>query len=60
MGLLQNGLEFMHVTCGLPWWGAIMAGKFGYLIYILINILFLSTIDVEKQKCNCYNSYISF
>jgi len=27
VGLVQNALEFMHVSCGLPWWGAIIAGK---------------------------------
>lgn len=27
VGLLQNTLEFMHVSCGLPWWGAIIAGE---------------------------------
>ncbi|KAL5245259.1 hypothetical protein ACI65C_012669 [Semiaphis heraclei] len=26
VGLVQNALEFMHVSCGLPWWGAIIAG----------------------------------
>lgn len=27
VGLIQNLLEFMHVGIGLPWWGAIVAGK---------------------------------
>lgn len=27
VGLIQNLLEFMHVDLGLPWWGAIVAGK---------------------------------
>lgn len=27
VGLIQNLLEFMHVSIGLPWWGAIVAGK---------------------------------
>ncbi|XP_076828340.1 mitochondrial inner membrane protein OXA1L [Brachyhypopomus gauderio] len=26
VGLIQNLLEFMHVSVGLPWWGAIVAG----------------------------------
>ncbi|XP_030636756.1 mitochondrial inner membrane protein OXA1L isoform X1 [Chanos chanos] len=26
VGLIQNLLEFMHVTVGMPWWGAIVAG----------------------------------
>jgi len=26
VGLVQNALEFLHVSCGLPWWGAIIAG----------------------------------
>ncbi|KAF5905428.1 mitochondrial inner membrane protein OXA1L-like, partial [Clarias magur] len=26
VGLIQNILEFMHVSVGLPWWGAIVAG----------------------------------
>ncbi|XP_072543740.1 mitochondrial inner membrane protein OXA1L [Salminus brasiliensis] len=26
VGLVQNILEYMHVTVGLPWWGAIVAG----------------------------------
>ncbi|KAL0189389.1 hypothetical protein M9458_016488, partial [Cirrhinus mrigala] len=25
VGLIQNLLEFMHVSIGLPWWGAIVA-----------------------------------
>lgn len=24
IGLLQNGLELLHISCGLPWWGAIV------------------------------------
>lgn len=28
VGMLQNALEFMHVSCGLPWWGAIIAGNY--------------------------------
>lgn len=35
VGFLQYGLEFMHVTCGLPWWGAIIAGK--QIIYNVLN-----------------------
>lgn len=27
VGLIQNLLEFMHLDLGLPWWGAIVAGK---------------------------------
>lgn len=27
VGLIQNLLELMHVSIGLPWWGAIVAGK---------------------------------
>lgn len=36
VGFLQHALEFMHVTCGLPWWGAIIAGKqiFFYILYL--------------------------
>ncbi|XP_043100060.1 mitochondrial inner membrane protein OXA1L [Puntigrus tetrazona] len=26
VGLIQNLLEFLHVSVGLPWWGAIVAG----------------------------------
>ncbi|KAF4089216.1 hypothetical protein AMELA_G00063490 [Ameiurus melas] len=26
VGLIQNLLEFMHVSIGLPWWGAIVVG----------------------------------
>ncbi|VVC39482.1 Hypothetical protein CINCED_3A023736 [Cinara cedri] len=26
VGFLQYALEYLHVTCGLPWWGAIIAG----------------------------------
>lgn len=25
VGLLQDGFEFLHITCDLPWWGAIVA-----------------------------------
>lgn len=27
VGWVQNALELMHVYCGIPWWGAIIAGK---------------------------------
>lgn len=27
VGLIQNLLEFMHVSIGLPWWGAIVVGE---------------------------------
>lgn len=42
VGLIQNLLEFMHVSIGLPWWGAIVAGKNVYnecnlLIRYLLN-----------------------
>lgn len=26
-GWLQSLLEYLHVTCGMPWWGAIATGK---------------------------------
>ncbi|KAK1797119.1 hypothetical protein P4O66_008509 [Electrophorus voltai] len=26
VGLIENILEFMHISVGLPWWGAIVAG----------------------------------
>lgn len=31
VGLLQNALEIMHVSWGLPWWAAIIAGKLACL-----------------------------
>lgn len=31
VGLIQNLLEFMHVGIGLPWWGAIVAGRVVHL-----------------------------
>lgn len=27
VGLIQNVLECLHMDVGLPWWGAIVAGK---------------------------------
>ena len=27
-GLVQAALEYMHVSMGMPWWAAIVAGKF--------------------------------
>ena len=27
-GLVQAALEYMHVSMGMPWWSAIVAGKF--------------------------------
>lgn len=32
VGLIQNLLEFMHVSIGLPWWGAIVAGQFFFFM----------------------------
>lgn len=32
VGLIQNLLEFMHVGIGLPWWGAIVAGKIVFIM----------------------------
>lgn len=32
VGLIQNLLEFMHVSIGLPWWGAIVVGE-GFFFY---------------------------
>ncbi|XP_012225133.1 mitochondrial inner membrane protein OXA1L [Linepithema humile] len=26
VGLIQNFLEFMHISCDIPWWGAIVVG----------------------------------
>lgn len=31
-GLLQYFLEYLHVDVGLPWWGAVAAGRF-FIIY---------------------------
>lgn len=28
VGLIQNLLEFMHLDLGMPWWGAIVVGKY--------------------------------
>lgn len=42
VGLIQRALEFMHLDLGLPWWGAIVAGKYRCevsLIYIVILCL---------------------
>lgn len=36
VGLIQNLLEFMHVSIGLPWWGAIIAG--GFFCFVLRNL----------------------
>ncbi len=35
VGLIQNLLEFMHVSIGLPWWGAIVAGKKVFIMSVI-------------------------
>lgn len=32
VGLIQNLLEFMHVSIGLPWWGAIVVGEVFFFV----------------------------
>lgn len=26
VGMVQSALEFMHINCGIPWWGTIVIG----------------------------------
>lgn len=27
VGIIQNCMEFLHISCDLPWWGSIVIGK---------------------------------
>ncbi|XP_069044816.1 mitochondrial inner membrane protein OXA1L [Lepisosteus oculatus] len=43
VGLVQNILEFLHVDCGLPWWGAIVTGT-------LVARILVFPVIVKGQK----------
>ncbi|XP_059480019.1 mitochondrial inner membrane protein OXA1L [Neocloeon triangulifer] len=43
VGFLQNCLEYLHVDCSLPWWGAIMTGT-------LIARLLMFPLVVKAQQ----------
>eukprot|EP00111_Clytia_hemisphaerica_P005721 TCONS_00016579-protein len=70
VGAITNALDFLHLTCGMPWWGAIVAGTivFRALVFPLmikgqINSAKLSAIKPEldrlqenlKEKSNFQN-----
>lgn len=34
VGMVQNALEWMHISYDIPWWGTIVIGAIVLLIYI--------------------------
>lgn len=44
VGILQSGLEFLHISCGLPWWGAIVVST------ICIRVLVTPLVIIAQQN----------
>lgn len=49
VGLLQYGLEFLHIDCGLPWWGAIAVST--VIMRILVSpLIIISQRNAAKMQ----------
>lgn len=45
VGLLQNFMEFLHISCGMPWWTTIVLG----ILFFIVNLyLYFYIITFEK------------
>jgi YidC/Oxa1 family membrane protein insertase len=50
VGIVQNCFEFLHITCDLPWWGAIMIGTI-----CVRSILFPLVIMAQRNAAKMNN-----
>lgn len=50
IGILQNGLEFLHIDCGLPWWGTIIAST------IVLRILMTPVVLIAQRNAANMNN----
>lgn len=41
VGIVQNLLEWLHLSTGLPWWGTIAVGNFMFYSFQLLKYFFL-------------------
>lgn len=52
VGLVQNGMEFLHVTLDIPWWGAIAIGT------IIVRILIFPLVIVAQRNAAKMNNHM--
>ncbi|XP_046663849.1 mitochondrial inner membrane protein OXA1L isoform X1 [Homalodisca vitripennis] len=44
VGIVQNCLEYLHVDCGLPWWGAVVCGT------LVIRLLMFPIVVIAQRN----------
>lgn len=52
IGIVQNSFEYLHITLGVPWWGAIVIGNYINCCYYYIHWIYL------RYNCNSF-MYVS-
>lgn len=52
IGLVQNALEYLHVSLDLPWWGAIVIGT------VIVRILMFPLVVVAQRNAAKMNNYL--
>lgn len=52
IGLVQHCLEFLHVDCGFPWWGAIVTGT------IVVRILLFPLVITAQRNAAKMNNHL--
>lgn len=70
VGLVQNCFEYLHVTLGIPWWEAIVIGKFCFVLFykrfklwalsgtIVIRTLMLPLVIIAQRNAARMNNYL--
>lgn len=52
VGLVQNCMEFLHVTCDLPWWGAIAIGT------VVVRTLIFPLVIMAQRNAAKMNNHM--
>ncbi|XP_025834334.1 mitochondrial inner membrane protein OXA1L-like [Agrilus planipennis] len=52
IGIVQSTLEYIHVTCGLPWWGTIAVGT------IIVRVLMFPLVIISQRNAAKMNNYM--
>ncbi|XP_014246146.1 mitochondrial inner membrane protein OXA1L isoform X3 [Cimex lectularius] len=52
VGIIQNCMEFLHVTCDLPWWGSIVIGT------VVVRTLMFPLVIVSQRNAAKMNNHL--
>lgn len=52
VGIIQNSLEFLHVSLNLPWWGAIAVGT------VIVRLLMFPLVIITQRNAARMNNYL--